>query len=207
MLRNLFILLLALSGHTALGQKSVSKTMAVPKVSSVQVDAGNCFQVKVQTADINVLTVKARMDGEYNQDLLVSMEKEGNTLAIGAGFEPNFKHPNDKLSAHKVVSIELEITMPKHKYLQVFGTSSHVYIEGSYSFVGVVLNDGSCHLSQGAESVKVVTQSGHIFVTDPKGSMVANSKYGKVYGKTLKTGRGELDLQTVSGNIYIDHTK
>ena len=80
-------------------------------------NAANCFKVEFHTGDGNEINIEAEIEGEYSQDLDLKVNTNGTTVLIEAGFAPSFENPNDKLSAHKVVSILLKITIPYFKKL------------------------------------------------------------------------------------------
>ena len=122
-------------------QKKVYKSVLDDHIELIQVDATNCFIVEVETSNDNQITVQTEIEGEYSQDLGIEVFTNGNTLLIDAGFNPNFKNPNDKLSAHKVISIAIKIIMPIQKKLEVFGTNARVVLEGAYKEVNISLSD------------------------------------------------------------------
>ena len=184
-------------------QKRVVKSLVNPRTSWVQVDSEACFELLLRNSDTDQVVVEAKLDGEYSEDLLISMEEDGNSLIITPGFRPNFKHPNDKLSAHKVVSISLEIAIPAYTNFVIFGTHTRVSATGLFTNGKVILDDGSCDLQVEAEELEVVTQSGDIRFTSKGAVLIVNSKFGVVHGDTISTGNGLVTLQTISGDIEV----
>ncbi|MEO1547404.1 MAG: hypothetical protein AAFU74_11710, partial [Bacteroidota bacterium] len=120
---------------------------------------------------------------------------------------PNFEHPNDKLSAHKVIAIALQIKIPKYKQVNVFGTGARVLVTGLYRNLGVVLADGECILDDVGEIVEVKTQNGNIRVVSGKGICEASSDYGQVVGSLDTIGNTVYNLHSKEGNIYLNKTK
>ena len=184
-------------------QKLVKKSIVNGDISHIQIDVKNCFEIDLATSEGNELLIEAQIDGEYDKDLLLNISEEGSTIRVSAGFQPNFVHPNDKLSAHKVVSIALKIVLPKQKDIHVFGTNCNVIVTGNYNFLKVSLNDGRCELNNVSENVEVVTQSGHISARYSHAAVSAKSKYGKVTGTISKKGNSEYNLSTVTGDILL----
>lgn len=185
-------------------QKVVKKTIVDSAISSFQIDAAYCFEMNIESVKSNVIVVEAIIDGEYKKDLVLNVNEEGATVSISAGFQPNFVNPNDKLSAHKVVSIALNIKLPEHKYVTVFGTSCNVAIEGTYKKIKVTLNDGTCSLVNVCENVDVATQSGTIYVKTKSGKVIRSSKYGRIVEDKISDGDTEYLLSTVTGDIFIE---
>ncbi len=196
-----FGLLVSLQSLTA--QKLVKKTLLKDNISKIQIDVGNCFEIDLATSDLQELIIEAQIDGEYKKDLLLNVTEQGSTIGISAAFQPNFINPNDKLSAHKVISIALKVLLPEHKTVHVFGTHCNVSATGVYELLNISLNDGRCDLVGVSENVEVVTQSGPISAFYEKAKVTAKSKYGKIIGPDSNSGNGQYDLRTVTGNILL----
>ncbi len=199
--------LLLFGSFVAGAQKMIKKTIVQPEVSFVSIDAANCFRIEVETVEGNEMTVEARIDGEYYQNLLVGVKEEGSALEISAGFHPSFAIPNDKLSAHKVVSVALKIQIPQNKHVQLFGTSSNVEISGRYKKFDVSLNDGRCYLKNVSENVVVNTQSGNIYVISNGAQVNAFSKFGTVSKNGIPKGNSTYALNTITGDIQLSKTE
>jgi hypothetical protein len=189
------------------GQKIIRKTILTPHISLIQIDANNCFEISIETNRSAELAIEAVIDGEYNQDQLVSVRQQGATVLIETGFQPNFIAPNDKLSAHKVISISLTIRLPEDKNVEVFGTNSTVRTTGTYKNLKVTLDDGRCYLEQVSHTAVISTKSGDILAYCASGKINALSKYGTVQSDAIPTGKDYYSLTTTTGNIRIRKTK
>jgi hypothetical protein len=193
--------------QNALGQKVIKKSIIHPGISFISIDANNCYSVSLVTRKGEEMSVTAQMDGEYNPDLLINIREEGSAMFISAGFQPNFVIPNDKLGAHKVVSIALQLTLPELKSVSLFGTSANVSVFGDYRDLRISLNDGQCLLTGVSEYVEVITQSGDIELTDRAADIEASSKFGKVSKNGLPRGSHQYILTTITGNITLNKTE
>ncbi|MDF0715035.1 hypothetical protein PY092_02645 [Muricauda sp. 334s03] len=185
----------------------VKKAFIGPRTETIQIDAQYCYRIDLKTAPTDEVHVSASMEGEYAKDLLISIEQNGTTALISADFQPLFVNPNDKLSAHKVVSIALEITVPEYKNVDVFGTNTNLYATGIYEDLNVTLSDGRCTLENVAESVQVTTQKGDILLTVPSGAIDAESAYGNVKKEAIPFGYNQFVLKTIEGDIFLTKTK
>ena len=192
---------------TMKGQKLVKKAFITPETQFIQVDSQNCYKLSVTTSEQEEVSVAASIEGEYSKDLLVAIEQKGATVLISTGFQPNFTNPNDKLSAHKVISIELNISLPEYKEVSIYGTNCNVLAEGNYKRLNVKLADGTCTLENILETVEVNTQKGNIFLSTFDGDITAKSIYGEVVRETIPKGDNVFVLNTVEGNIYLKKTK
>ena len=160
----------------------------------------------VETVANDELVIEATIDGEYKKDLVLSAKQEGRTIRVGTGFQPLFKNPSDKLSAHKVISIALKISVPQHKNVRIYGNSCNVLVAGGYRTLKITLNDGQCILENISESATVMTQSGDISVRTKGARIKASSKYGRVQSDKVPITDDIYNLTTITGNIIINKT-
>lgn len=189
------------------GQKLIRKAFIDPRTETIQIDGQYCYRIDLKTVLSPEVQVSASMEGEYAKDLLVSIKESGTTAMINADFQPLFVDPNDKLSAHKVVSIVLEISVPEFKNVEVFGTGTNVYATGKYEHLNITLSDGRCNLDNVSESVEVTTQKGDIVLVAPSGNIDAESAYGKVEKEIIPFGHNHFILKTIEGDIFLTKTK
>lgn len=191
-----------------LAQKTIVKSIRDKTISAINIDASNCYAIEVNTTEGDEIKVDAALDGEYSKDLAVKMLHDGNTYTVKSGFQPLFTNPNDKLSAHKVVSIVLKVSLPKELKVSVFGTSCDVSATGIYKELEVSLSDGDCMLKEVQGRVIVKTQSGDVYLYARNGRVDAASKYGKVdYENQITASNNQYVLSSVTGNIYINKTE
>ena len=202
-----FFIILLLSTYVGCAQTVVEKTIVANKIEFVEINAINCFDIALETTDENQAYIVAKIEGEYQNDLVLEVNEMGSTLHIGAGFQPIFKNPNDKLSAHKVVSIALQIRLPRGKRVVLNGRSCNVNVKGEYSNVDVSLNDGQCVLQHVSENATVRTQSGDISIIGGTATIDAESKYGKISKNTIPKGDNRYVVKTVTGDIRFSRTK
>lgn len=193
--------------HLLHSQKVVRKTILDPHSSFVQLEVTNCYELILGTSGTSEMIVEATMDGEYSKDLMVVTKEEGNTFFVNAGFRPNFMEPNDKLGAHKVISISLRVQLPYNMEAKVYGTNCNVTASGHYRRLEIVLGSGRCLLQEVGEDIMVRTQSGDIWAKMQRGTIAANTKYGNIFKGDIPKGNDQFKLQTVTGNIHLQKTK
>ena len=146
-LRAFFSLCLLLLSFSSVAQKKLHKIVLADNVDLIQVNTAHCFEVNLNTISGKELLVEANMEGEYSKELDLELKNDGTTLFIEANFAPNFEKPNDKLSAHKVVSILLNIALPEFKTIALYGTGSRVHATGKFKDLQIVLSDGTVRLN------------------------------------------------------------
>ena len=190
--------------HQSFAQKVVKKSIISPSISLISIDASNCFEIYIDTQDTDEMGVAAKIEGEYQNDLQLNIEKKGTTIHVNTGFNPDFINPNDKLSAHKVVSISLHIVLPKNSNVQIYGNDCNINIIGVYDQLNVALNDGFCTLNASIKKATVDTQSGNISLKTKEATIQATSKFGRVKSDSIPTGKNLFILSTVTGNIVLN---
>ena len=189
------------------GQKTVQKTITNHKDTAIEIDANNCFLVTIKTSKTNTIIVEAKMAGEYGNDLALNIHEEGTTLLIDTDLNANFEFPNDKLAAHKVLSIALEISVPENLKVTIHGTYCNVNTYGTYQNLDVSLSDGKCILNSIGDKTSVYTQSGTIELHANSAKINAISSYGEVTSEKIPEGNSLYSLKTITGNIRIYKTK
>ena len=192
--------------HVA-GQKVIKKSLLNTNTSHIQIDTNNFFEVIVNTSPAHEIVLEAFIDGEYQKDLGLEIEEYGNTVMVSAAFQPHFSFPNDKLSAHKVISISLHVQIPEFKEVHLFGTSSNITVEGHYKNLKVSLDDGRCIIKEVGENVVAITQSGAISLEIGSGKIIADSKYGTIDQEDIPDGNDQYALHSATGNISIKKSK
>ncbi len=188
-------------------QKVVKKSVLNPETSYVLINAANCFRIDLSTTSSKEIVVEALIDGEYKNDLLVKIEEHVPSIAISAGFHPNFIKPNDKLSAHKVISISLKLQIPENMNVRLLGTNTNVYAKGSYEDLKVTLDDGSCNIHSIYGTVHAITRSGDIYVRSKEANIVTKNSFGSISKNNIPMGTNYFNLSTTTGNIYLSKTE
>lgn len=198
-----FFLLMFLSGSCLFGQKQVTKTLLNQEIKAISIDGTLAYEVELLTGTSQEVSVEARMEGEYGSDLMVLFKESGTTLFIETRFSPNFKMPNDKLGAHKVISIRLKVTLPELQNVFFNGGTCQVFTSGLFRNLDIVFNDGGCDLAHQAESTEVTTGSAPISAHLKSGVIDAQSKYGDVLLESIPTGNHHLKLYSTRGDISV----
>lgn len=202
-----FFILLFFYFHILPAQKVVKKAIVNHEITSINIDVTNCYKLVLDTTAYNEMVLEATIDGEYKKDLVLNSEQKGHTIHVSNGFQPIFKNPNDKLSAHKVISIALKINIPKNKSVMVYGSDCNVTVAGNYRKIKIILDDGICILNNVSKSVTVMTRSGDISAYTRGAEVIANSKYGSVLSDKIPAKNDHYVLTTITGNISIRKTE
>lgn len=208
-MKPVILFLLLLSFQSLLSQKVVRKTVALPAGSVLIIDAMQCSAVWLETHAGNELLVEARMEGEYAEDNLLQLGKQGTTTTVKAGIQPLFCLPGDKLGAHKVVSISLKVSLPENCIIKLYSRQAQVAAGGVYKDLYIALNDGTCLLQAPVHSVAVVTRNANILLESPGATILAESRYGTISPNAIPSGNTntQISLKSISGSIKLIRTE
>ena len=148
--------------------------------------------------------LEGRFDGEYSTNQWVQVQEVApHVLLIRPSFQPFFSLPNDKLSAHKVVSASMHLVFPEGMDVEILGADGKVQARGTYKNLVIVTGSGAVDLEQTKGLVEVNTNSGPIRLTHAGMRLTAESVYGKVLGSPLPLGSGntQAKIHSQTGDI------
>lgn len=186
-----------------LGQKRIDKVISDAGISTVNINGTNCFRINVTAQSSHNMDIKTSIAGEHNEEMMIVSERKNDTLFVSARFHPLFQADNDKLSAHKVMSIEMDLHVPEHLNLYITSDIAQVHAQGVFNNAIIELRDGSCMLSSFSGNAKINTLNGDIKVETNFAKINANTKHGQVNMEPLTSGENELFLKSIHGDISI----
>ena len=187
----------------ALAQKRVIKTLLEPEIRDIAIDVRQCFAISLETARTDRVTVEASMEGEYQSEVVVQTENAGSTLMIRTGFTPGFDYPNDKLGAHKVLSVRLRVVLPEGQRVRLSAGRCQVEASGRYELLDVHIESGGCRMDHRATTTRVLTVSAPITARIDEGEVSAESRHGRVRMDTIPDGIPSYDLKSHLGDIRV----
>ena len=189
------------------GQRVIHKSLVNEDARFFYLDAGQAYRIELETNNDDQIDVQAVVEGEYAESTLIDLRKEGSNVYISHTFSPEFQKLNDKLSAHKVVSVSLKISLPEEISLSVMGSSSHISVRGKYRNLSLELEEGRCDLEELEGIVSVTTASAEIIVMAKEGVVLAESDNGSLNIEKLPLGEAEYNLRSNSGNITVQRIR
>jgi len=190
-----------------LAQKAVEKSIDAVNISSIEIEGNEMFKINVSTSKVDFITLKTKIEGEYSDQIVVLAETKDETLIVSSKFQPLFKKDDDKLSAHKVVSIELELVIPSDLNVYIRSESASAKIRGAYKNLLVELAQGNCKIESFLGNATVNTINGKIEMNSNYATVEALSKTGSVFMEQLVFGNNVIRLNSINGNISVIKTK
>ncbi len=200
----LFILIM---GVEAKAQKNTSEIISVAGIERIYIDTDEVYFIRIISSDQESIKINTHSEGEYFQDIALKTEVSGSELNITTEYPQKLTGGYDKLSAHKVFSLEIEIHIPQGMQVEVRSNIASLHSTGSYRSLVVELNQGYCQLLDFSGNATVNTFSGNILVETSHGLIDSKSRNGSVNVPDFLPGRNPIRLTSIDGNILVRKTK
>ena len=189
----------------SLGQKLLEETFYDKDIEGLYIKSDEIFEIHLSASSSDHITIGTRIEGETFESSLLKTRVENNILKIETGKTPGFEPFNDKLSAHKVLSIVLYIELPEDMNIDIFSTLASVDAQGRFGQVQINLGRGGCRLVDFhfRESATINTLTGTINVEVDTADIHAQSRNGSIVIPLGFTEGFPLVLKTIHGNILV----
>lgn len=188
----------------AYAQKDTSKQLDAKEIKSVYINTDEVFKIIIKTRpNSDLISISTHSEGEYFNDIALNTEMRKNSIYLSTKFREILQSGFDKLSAHKVFSLEVTLEIPEE--LQVFIKSNIASVEakGAYDFIQVQLKSGYCNLSNFTGNALVNTYNGAITIQTTDATVTAFSRNGKVNLPSIFNGKHLIKATSINGDIRV----
>ena len=202
----LLLLFYALSVPHANAQKRLLQTYDAANISGIFIKSDEVFEIHLSTKKTDQISIHTRIEGETFESSLLTAKVENDLLILRTSRTPDFEPFNDKLAAHKVMSIVLEIEMPEYLDVDIFSTLASVDAKGSFGNLTINLGRGGCRLKEFRfrESAQINTLTGKIDIeTYTPTQVLAQSRNGTVVIAEDLFGIPKMVLKSIHGDISV----
>lgn len=193
--------------HNTHANKVLVKTWDAQSIQSLEILAENAYGIELSTHKGAQIRVEAHMEGEHSEQIILNSIIEEGILRLRPGYQEYFHRPNDKLAAHKVISISLVVKVPEQFRVFISAPKAHLEGEGTFENLIVHLGTGNCRLKKFQGDAELQTTMGFIDVeafTNTSG--IALSHKGKVLNDLPSQGFYRLKAESVKGDISLRKT-
>jgi len=188
-------------------QHITQKFFSTESISTININGNSVFKITVETTKDANISMSSRVEGEHNEHIILVTETKDSVLYVSTKYQPLFDKANDKLSAHKMSSIEFIITVPKHFNVQVNSDITDVIVKGQYKYVAINLKSGHCTLHHFSGQSRVNTIEGNIVANINYAQVEAITKHGIIKKQNLDPGKTSLLLESINGNITVNKSQ
>ncbi len=202
-LKTFFLTLSLLAGFLGFSQKQILNTLDSEAVKGIFIDSDEVFEVFVKATESSDFSVSAEVEGETFETLKLNTEVKNGLWHIETGRSLGFRNIDDKLAAHKVLSVVLFIEIPQNKEVWVESNLASVQLTGSFSQINLNLSGGGCTLKEFNGNGIVNTLRGNIIAEVLNTKVSAQSRNGKVSLEQVAAENGSLILKSIDGDISV----
>ncbi len=207
MKKSTFILFFLFLGN-AFSQKVIEREFNALEITTIEINSEIIYHIKITSEKTEQIKIKTQVEGENYENVVLGIIEENNTLQIKTSFTPFFEAKNDKLAAHKLISIEMELIVPESMAVKIEASVASVEIFGKYKAVSVLLENGNCSLTNFKGNAMLKTKQGFITVYASKETLgIAVSKKGAVVNELSKSNvkslKHRIEAESFKGNISL----
>ncbi|MEH6657879.1 hypothetical protein [Leeuwenhoekiella marinoflava] len=188
-------------------QKQMLYTQPAAGLEGVFVNSDEVFQIHVQSVETNAIELKAEIEGETFETVLLDTYIENGLWVIRTKRAPGFQKIDDKLAAHKVLSVVLNIEIPKNRVFWVDSSLASVELTGLFKYINLNLSGGDCKLNAFRGSGIVNTLRGSIEVETEDNQIEAVTRHGRLQVANDAYGSQHLNLKSVDGDIRVTQSE
>lgn len=185
-------------------QKIIERELDATSISAIEIDSDNVFNITITSVDTKKLNISTTIEGENFENVLLSIKENNGLISIVPEHTPFFEAKNDKLSAHKVVAIEMALMVPKSIDIIIKSSLSSVSTLGRFKSIKANLGTGNCLLEGFSGDAQIKTKQGFIKVFANKSVYgIANSKKGIVTNELKSKGKYRIEAESFEGDISL----
>ena len=204
-----FFFLLGFFGYGfCFGQKIIQKEFDAKEVHTLSIEDDAIFKITVISSESRKIRMLLHVSGEYSENIVVEEKFINGSLFLSTGFNPFFVLENDKLAAHKVMALQMEIFVPSNISITVKSKLATVNTTGKFKKLAIVLENGSCVLTDFSGNAHIKSTNGDIgVIADKNVSGRAISKNGTVEINLPQEQQYTVFAESINGNISMEQTK
>ncbi|UAB85396.1 hypothetical protein INR75_05090 [Zunongwangia sp. SCSIO 43204] len=175
--------------------------------TEVIIDADEVFKINVISEKRDNLQYKTHSEGEYFNEIRLKTSLKNGRLLIETQYPEQLVGGFDKLSAHKVFSLELDLYLPEDKILIISSNSASLIVSGKFESFSANLQRGYCNLKAFEGNATINTYKGDIDAEVVSGEITAKSRHGEVLIGIDLYGMHQIKLTSINGDISVRKTK
>lgn len=190
-----------------MAQKHVEHVIEAGEIKKIVLSSDEIYRIDVKTIPGEQIRVSTDAEGEYFNEINLDLETREHTLYLNSRYREILQSGFDKLSAHKVFSMEVALQIPEGMVVEINSNVASAFLAGSYEHILIQLKKGSCYLKDFKGSAVINTYDGNIWGTAINFAAEANSRHGKMQVPQNTYGIHKMVLTSINGDIKLSETK
>ncbi|TBW27841.1 hypothetical protein [Gramella sp. KN1008] len=188
-------------GGTA--QRMTREVIDATRINTIHINTDEVFRIKLRATSTSTISIQTRSEGEYYNDITLESSIKADRFELTSRYPEILTGGYDKLSAHKVFSLEIEMEIPEGMEVVIRSNLASVMATGNYKAFYTDLKQGHCELLSFSGQAVVNTYSGDILIETGTGLIEAHSRNGEVIVPEFLPGRNPLKLTSIDGDIMV----
>lgn len=193
--------------NSASAQKMTREIMDAKDLEKIVLASDEIFRITIRAYTGKDVVITTRTEGEYYNEIGLESELQQKTLFLNSTYREILQSGYDKLSAHKIFSMEVELEIPIDMEVEIRSNLASVYLSGKYERVLVQLKSGSCYFDDFEGDAVVNTFNGNILGNAHHINAEAHSRHGEVQLPKINRGNSKMVLTSINGNIKLSESK
>lgn len=193
---------------TAVAQKTIQKQYSSAEIVKLSIEDDAIFKITVRSSKEKYITLSVHISGENSENIIIAENLSKGKLSLKTEFSPFFKPKNDKLAAHKVIAVEVDLIIPQSVSLEIKSKLASVTTHGLISNLEVSIDKGNCILKDFLGNAHLKTTDGNIVVKAlPSVSGKAITISGTAENNLKAGGKFFIEAESINGNISLQQTE
>ncbi|MGA8853766.1 MAG: hypothetical protein WB492_06275 [Christiangramia sp.] len=184
-------------------QRDTREVIDASSIKNIEINTDEVYLITISTTKSSEIKINTHSEGEYYDDIILETSIKDNKLNISTKYPERLTGGFDKLSAHKVFSLEITLTIPENLEISVNSNIASLSGKGKFKSIYANLKQGYCKLLDFSGAAVINTYTGNILIETSSGLIEANSRNGVVDIPQFLTGRKPLRLTSIDGDIMV----
>ncbi|GGG31169.1 hypothetical protein GCM10011532_13300 [Christiangramia forsetii] len=190
-------------GALSFAQRDTREIIDAQSIKSIQINTNEVYLLNISTSKNSEIRIKTHSEGEYYDDIILESLINGEELVITTKYPEKLTGGFDKLSAHKIFSLEIEMEIPEGLAVSIQSNIASLQGKGNFKSIYASLKQGYCKLLDFSGTAVINTYSGNILVETSSGLIEADSRNGDVQIPGFMPGRNPIRLTSIDGDIKV----
>lgn len=190
--------------QAALAQKDTFQSYDAGEIKELMILTDEVYKINIRSAAGDQVILTTHSEGEYYNDIHLEVKRSQHQMLLTSRFDETLRGGFDKLSAHKVFSLEITLEVPHGLDIHVRSNLASVSASGKFANFRGELQQGNARLEDFKGNAVVNTYRGNIYVKTTNASIRASTGTGNVSIPQNSRGWYRLELRSVTGDIKVE---
>lgn len=203
-MKHYLTVLIGLFSLVVVAQKDTARQIDGKGIKQLYIETDEVFRINLKTVKGDRFLITTHSEGEYYNDIALNTKVDEETLYLSTEFQEILQSGYDKLSAHKVFSLEITLEVPENLQVIISSNIAAVEAKGVYESLQIELKTGYCNLNDFQGNAVINTYDGAVSVKTSGATVMATSRNGKVILPANFSGNHSIKVTSINGDIRVE---